>query len=618
MRIMHNIMALNTYRKLNSNGKKASESIEKLSSGFKINRAGDDAAGLSISEKMRAQIRGLNQADLNAQDAISLVKTAEGALDETHSILQRMRELSVQASNDVNSNIDRQAIQDEINQLTQEIDRIGDETEFNTKKLLNKTTASVPLAEEELMMSNLKKWWLDEAETLVKNSYGIATSGIAMDVEVYNDSMSPFSAYVAASYKYVSGDNVGKLNITGQGSNLLLRINLAYAQPVTGPNGGTYPQYVDRVIAHEITHAVMSTTMNFGDLPTWFIEGTAEFVHGADERLKGSIFTMGGGSLNPANLDAGVAAVVNKMGTGSEGDWGSTSNDYSAAYLAVRYLDHQIKAGGGGNAGNANPNGIKLVTQYLAANPTKNLDEALLKLKQDGFIGFDSTAAWATAFKTDVKDVATLASMAGVQLDFSVTGSQFTPEIDTGSVLGSDVTGNLGDKKDAESVLPETAGPGAPEVQQPMEGFTLTYITHGTTLVSDSFTIQIGANAGQTMVIQTKDMRAEALGIKEFGQGLSVMSHNSANAAITRYDMAIESVSAQRSKFGAYQNRLEHASKNLETSSENLSASESRIRDVDMAKEMMEFTKQNILQQAAQAMLAQANQQPQGILQLLA
>lgn len=467
-------------------------------------------------------------------------------------------------------------------------------------------------------MANLKKWWLEEAEALVKDSYGISTSGIAMDVEVYNDASSPFAAYVAANYSYVPGDTVGKLDVTGKGSNLLLRINLAYSQPAAGPNGGTPPQYVDRVIAHEITHAVMSTTMNFGDLPTWFIEGTAEFVHGADERLKGSIYTMGGGSLNPANLDAGVAAVVNKMGTGSEGDWGSTSDDYSAAYLAVRYLDTQIRLGGGGNAGNADPNGIKLVTQYLTAHPTENLDQALTYLKDTmGVIGFGNTADWATAFKADVTSVATLATMADVELDFSVTGFQFTPETDTGSVLGSDVTNNPADAKTAESVLPETAGPGAVEVPQPMTGFVLSYITHTTTLVSDSFIIQMGANEGQTMVIQTKDMRADALGIKDSGQGLSVMSHNNANAAISRYDLAIESVSTQRSKFGAYQNRLEHASKNLETSSENLSAAESRIRDVDMAKEMMEFTKQNILQQAAQSMLSQANKLPQGVLQLL-
>lgn len=619
MRINHNVTAMNTYRQLSNNTTQVGKSLEKLSSGFAINRAGDNAAGLSISEKMRAQIRGLNQSEANVQDAISLVKTAEGGLAEVHSLVQRMRELSVQAANDVNTVTDRQAIQDEINQLTLEVDHIGDYTEFNTKKLLNKTTAAVPIADEEVLMSNLKKWWLDEAENLVKDSYGISSSGIAMDVEIYNDATSPFAAYVSANYTFVPGDTVGKLNITGPGSNLLLRVNLAYAQPVAGPDGGTYPQYVDRVVAHEITHAVMSTTMNFGDLPTWFIEGTAEFVHGADERLKGSIYTMGGGSLNPANLDAGVLAVVNKMGTGSEADWGSTSNDYSAAYLAVRYLDKQIRLNSGGNAGAiADPAGIKRVMKYLTDNPTNNLNQALTALKTAGVIGFGSTSEWAAAFKADVTNVAALDAMTDVQLDFSVTGTQFTPETDTGSVLGSDVTNNPADAKTAESVMPEAAGSTALENDQSMEGFVLTYLTQSATAESDGLTIQIGANAGQTMVIKTRDMRAEALGIKESGQGLSVMSHSSANAAISRYDLAIETVSGQRSKFGAYQNRLEHTSRNLQTASENLTSSESRIRDVDMAREMMAYTKNNILQQAAQSMLAQANQHPQGVLQLLA
>ena len=137
MRINHNISALNTYRQLTMNTTAGSKSLEKLSSGYRINRAGDDAAGLSISEKMRGQIRGLEQASRNAQDGISLIQTAEGALNETHAILQRMRELAVQASTDTNTLDDRKEIQKEINQLLEEIDRIADNTEFNTKKLIN-------------------------------------------------------------------------------------------------------------------------------------------------------------------------------------------------------------------------------------------------------------------------------------------------------------------------------------------------------------------------------------------------------------------------------------------------------------------------------------------------
>jgi len=137
MRINHNISALNTYRQLSFNNTQTAKNLEKLSSGYRINRAGDDAAGLAISEKMRGQIRGLEMAAKNSQDAISLIQTAEGALTETHAILQRMRELAVQGANDTNTTADRDNIQDELNQLLSEIDRIANTTEFNTKKLLN-------------------------------------------------------------------------------------------------------------------------------------------------------------------------------------------------------------------------------------------------------------------------------------------------------------------------------------------------------------------------------------------------------------------------------------------------------------------------------------------------
>ena len=270
MIINHNMNAMNAHRNMGMNTNQAGKSMEKLSSGLRINRAGDDAAGLAISEKMRGQIRGLDQASRNSQDGISLIQTAEGALNETHSILQRMRELSVQSSNDTNTDEDRARLQDEVAALTAEIDRIGDTTEFNTQKLLQ----------------------------------------------------------------------------------------------------GSY---------------------------------------------------------------------------------------------------------------------------------------------------------------------------------------------------------NSGKK------------------------------------------LQIGANAGQTITISIGSMKTSALGVS----GLSISAQSSAEAAITTVDAAITKVSTQRSKLGAVQNRLEHTINNLNTSSENLTAAESRIRDVDMAKEMMNFSKNNILQQAAQSMLAQANQQPQGVLQLL-
>ncbi|WP_373486227.1 flagellinolysin [Acetobacterium malicum] len=582
MRINHNIMAINNYRQLTNNTNQASKSLEKLSSGQSINRAGDNAAGLAISEKMRGQIRGLGQAGNNARDAISLIQTAEGALSETHSIIQRMRELSVQAANDVNATADREAIQSEIDQLASEVDRIGNNTEFNTKKLLNQGNAAVSAADQQNLISSLKKWWLAEAEDLVTASFGLTASGINMSVEIINDPSSNYAAYVQGSFTTDPANTLGTPGITGKGSNLALKINLAYSQPTDTIDGGTAPQYVDRVIAHEMTHAVMMSTMNFADLPIWFNEGLAEFAHGGDERLEGGIASLGS-----------VEAVVGNIDSGSYGDWQGQANDYASAYLAVRYLDKQIRLNGGAT-------GIKEVTSYLATNPTHNLDQALASVKVAHVgLSFNSTASWISQFKATV-NTGNLGATTGVVLTVG-------PELDTGSATGSDATGVLANAKTAESIMPDTIADGT------LSGFNITWPDLADS-AAQSFAIQIGANTGQSMDIQTSDMRAAALGVSS----LQVTSYALANNAISSCDSAISRVSAERSRLGAYQNRLEHTVKNLESSSENLSSSESRIRDVDMAKEMMSFTKNNILSQAAQAMLSQANQQPQGVLQLLA
>lgn len=389
MIINHNMSALNTYRQLTTNNTNNSKSLEKLSSGLRINRAGDDAAGLAISEKMRGQIRGLDQASRNAQDSISLIQTAEGALNETHSILQRMRELAVQASNDTNSTTDRDEIQKEIDQLTDEIDRIANTTEFNTSKLLDGSKEGLRDA-------------IKGKVTVQLNTQ--ATVGITN------------TAAAAGS------------NITVTGTIVITRT--------------------------KDSTAIASTDFTVGD-PN---------------------------GLNVANTDI----------TGS-----------ALSALAV---------------GTAN-----LV-----------------------------------------------------------------------------ITGGLDNLKVGESIT-----------------ISFTKYEDAVTDAAKSLSMQIGANSGQNILIGINDMKADALGVRSGNEALDVSSYENATAAVTSINNAIERVSAERSKLGAVQNRLEHTINNLGTSSENLTAAESRIRDVDMAKEMMNFQKNNILSQAAQAMLAQANQQPQGVLQLL-
>lgn len=393
MIINHNIAALNTYRQLSSNNVMGQRSLEKLSSGLRINRAGDDAAGLAISEKMRGQIRGLDQASRNAQDSISLIQTAEGALNETHSILQRMRELAAQAASDTNTDVDRGEIQKEINQLTDEIDRIANTTEFNTQKLL-------------------------------------------------------------------------------EGSKVGLR---------------------DQIEGKVTTQ--LNTTAN----------------------------------VTAGTTAAGKTSVINATGT----------------IIITR----------------VNQTTANAKTEFVIGDP-------------NGF---------------------------GVTASVSLGSTLETIQISATSVAFKLALTNLKDMQVGESIT-----------------ISVRKYEEALTDASSSLSMQIGANSGQNILVGINDMKAEAIGVRSAGgAALDVGDYQKSTAAVTSINNAIELVSAERSKLGAVQNRLEHTINNLGTSSENLSAAESRIRDVDMAKEMMEFTKNSILAQAANAMLAQANQQPQNVLQLL-
>ena len=392
MIINHNMNALNAHRNMGINNTAAGKSMEKLSSGLRINRAGDDAAGLAISEKMRGQIRGLTQASRNSADGISMIQTAEGALNETTNILQRMRELAVQASNDTNTTSDREEIQKEINALTEEVDRIANNTEFNTQKLLN------------------------------------------------------------------------------------------------GSKSGEAGDLVREEVAEKI-----------------------------------GVFKI--------NLDAVVA-----------------KNDRLV-------IDGKV---------------IKFETDQDVANNDK------IKAKLQDVLGDKYTIA-----VDDQKNI-TLTQKVGTDKDeFKV------------SLNGNDIGKNV-------------------KVQ-----------TEGVTARAEEFSegkvsVQVGANSSQSMSIEIGDMRAQALKIvNDKGRGLSVETAQSANEAITAFDAALNAVSSQRANLGAVQNRLEYTISNLDNTAENLTSAESTLRDVDMAKEMMEYSKNNILNQAAQAMISQANQQPQNVLQLL-
>ena len=453
MRINHNIAALNTYRQLTGNTNSTSKSLEKLSSGLRINRAGDDAAGLAISEKMRGQIRGLDMASKNAQDGISLISTAEGALNETHSILQRMRELAVQASNDTNTESDRSEMQKEIDQLTTEISRISTDTEFNTKKLLNG----------------------DMGKTAQQGAGAAVYTGLqAVGADLKSGSYS--------------------LDLVAAGTDTF-----------TVTSGAT-----------AITGATIA-----GDI-------TVE----AGQQIKYGSYT-----LNVSNFDAGNA------------DFELIGPDGKST----------VKTGQSVNAA------LNIAGVSFAFN-TKNVTG-------NGTVKFDLTSN-------------------GLEIDLS------------------------GDKTVNNTAI--TAYDGS---KLNIGGFEFEVLTnHGATdnakainVIDKSVKFHIGSNANQSTDLSINNMSATTLGV----DGLNLRTQAGANDAIDVIDAALNTVSSERAKLGAVQNRLEHTINNLGTSSENLTAAESRIRDVDMAKEMMEFTKNNILSQASQAMLAQANMQPQSVLQLL-
>ncbi len=535
MRINHNISSLNTYRQFNSASFTLSKSMEKMSSGLRINHAGDDAAGLAISEKMRSQIRGLVQEQRNIQDGVSMLQTSEGGMDEIHSLLQRGRELTVQAKNDTNVDADRQSIQEEINEIVKEVDRIANNTEFNTINLLNVTSSAA--AQEQLKaVEALQKYWLKNSEDLVSTYYGLQAGAddAPLDIQFIQNSGDGRVAWVSGQYSVAGAD--------GRYFNQKLVLDMSDFSPVSMPNGGGSWISNDRIIAHEMTHAIMGRTTNMRDLPTWFIEGTAEFIAGADERL----------SIDTAN-GANFATMKGEIDS-----WDSTSADYSIAYAAVKYLDQKIVGG------------IKaLFDEIKVGGPEKTLDQALT-----GLLGFDE---------------------AGFRADFKVNATFLNSNID---VSDSD-TGAIGGGDDS-STVPDTVNA---DLQDPLTAFVENWHTFG----SGNTTMRLGPSIN----VELSNVTSKSLGI----DNINIL--NQANDNISIFDGAINYVSSERSRLGAYQNRLERAMSVVAISGENLTSAESRIRDVDLAQEMMQQTKGSILAQAAQAMVAQANQQPQSVLQLL-
>lgn len=488
MRIQHNIAAQNSYRQLGGNNSALSKNLEKLSSGYKINRAGDDAAGLAISEKMRSQITGLKKAQDNANDGISLVQTAEGALTEVHSMLNRMVELADQSANGTyDDDLDRKNLQKEVTSLKNEIDRISESTNFNGIKLLDGSMG------------------------------GAGTTGVTFN------SVTALTDKNGTDLKVsVSGVNAGDTVALATGAtagvqkSVLSAADGTYAYTITLQTGKKYTQ---EDLDNLVKDSGLSMTTNSKD---YVLASTA----------------MSGASATTA---ASVALASVNVGTGAD------ELEFKSTVAGGRTNTVQVATGAEG------------VTVATNGNITISLDIDNKSYTKD--------------------DINKMLADAGADL-----------ELVSGDIAkGADITGTA-------ALGSLVSGAGAENL-------------------NGSLSLQIGDTADSYNKVDVKvgNMSCDSLGIAD----IDIANQPGAKAAIAKINAAINSVSSTRGDLGAIQNRLEHTINNLGVTEENMTSAESRIRDTDMAKEMMAYTKNNILVQASQSMLAQANQLPQGVLQLL-
>jgi flagellin len=740
LRINQNVTSLSTYSNLNRTSARMDKSIGKLSSGLRINSAADDAAGLAISEKMRSQISGLNRAKLNAQDGVSMLQTAEGGLGETESIIQRMRELAIQGSNDTLTTNDRLEIQKEINQLRDAIDDIADSTEYNTKKLLdgsqtalisassksvsgtangsgvqggdfnvsmtvvqggisqmqtsqmfmNKDTGNLALGNTKL--EDIAQFYdengvfaLDTAQTLtvtgnaetaqfvldgkmtlnelasalqnaiagtsglgIKNSsatvvstaqsgvsglggYLQITSGKIGDVgefsiagdqaviDALGMTISRHSAnnIVQVSTKDASGNTRRVTTSTDVASSLLDGIDLKFASQsaqVAG-NGGIVDGLkftADATVgfSFKVGTATVNINTTFAASSCYSMEGIAEAINAkiaadATAKTSGIEATVVDGqiriSYNPTDpsspteikISAGtdVIGLIEGTYTGfvdGDKDMNNAVKGFSMLQLIASNVgaEMKIKITDGASA-----------TETISVGKTVSAGDAdLVEINN-----------WVTTVNAKLANASVAARVDAVNGSIAFTSTQ----------LGNK---NVNGKPAVQSLLKiESTSSNTAVMSTDLLGYKdgtakgagdTNFRLH---VVDNSPTFQIGANQGQNMKITISDMSASALGIDK----LDMSTTRGAQKAIGKLDKALSIVSAERSKIGAFENRMNYTINNLENAATNLTDSESRVRDLDMAAEMTEFTSAQVLQQAATAMLAQANASGQQVLQLL-
>lgn len=593
MKINHNMGAMNSKRNMKINNKASSKSIEKLSSGLRISSAGDDVAGLSISEKMRSQIRGLEQASRNAADGITLIQTAEGALNETNSILQRMRELSVQSINDTNNESDRNAIQKEINSLTSEINRIANNTEYNTKKLLTGGDGK-----------GIKAINLDFNGTEVTHTKGndAVTKGMKVGVDIkaglssnaiprpdgFNFELKGVA--LSVSFVHLPNGNVGDITYATQNNGVITGGQIK----ITNTQDGTLE-------AKDVEKVAKATAELF------------QKQIDSNPTLKGEFKAYNKGSQI-------IIEALDSNGTVSNGEMKITGIASSKNGLTVSDA----------NTGNVVGDGATIGKQDIPAKGASTT------------IDFSNVAA-------TLDDIKAL-----VDAGMSINGQtiQFYDSTDgpyKGKAIGIDIKGVTNAEQLVDAIITQTQNKlhGVELTKDGNNKLVITSTTKGEHSKLEIFngnsynkdieiSLQVGSNENQSMLVSIGEMTAKGLGLVGVGDGfrtvyevddgegnynvecsLDVTTAKNAQNAIGIIDEATKKVSTQRSALGAYQNRLQYVVNNLNYSAENTISSESKIRDIDMALEITKNAKSNVLLQAAQSMMAQANSAPDQIIQLL-
>jgi len=773
MRVYHNIPALFTYNALNSTNESLQKSINKLSTGLRINTAADDAAGLAISEKMRAQVRGLDMAVRNAQDGISMIQTAEGALNETHSILQRMRELAVQAANDTLTANDRQVIQLEIDQLKEEVDRIASTTQFNKKKLLdgsasvlwsadkletkafvrgslrqvdqfgqkaaaegnfkisiNATPGQGQIQKSDVFKINHENVMMNVSVNTLKGVNDVEIDGLpAGDYKLTLNKAAGAASATRVSWYGYKGPSV-RLSSVGVNANILFEVvavdtsakqvtfrgvsyvldkdgtvtnyvdenivvgtaGLAkytglgvklYLSGINTTNGTSFAKIGDADVGDKIVYQIKASAVAGDIRATWDFEVNSEWPLGWNG--SGSLaFAFNGAGIDNKTVHFRTFYLNTTNGVTYEGDisarFGSlagltagssvTGASFTAAYVGqvaaddvmLRDLDRFWDANGRFLLEDPQTitliqgDGTKASVTLYATDTIRNVQEKLNAAIRDQLGQGQYVSSNADKFVTYVSEGNEVSNtpealagtfvirsvVAGTNGEISFAGDEDVIKALSLSVIqkskenefrvsvqdahsGATVASNT---KVTGNMLIGIVHPNVDVEFDPMADVSIdwndntkqfelsakpsTYETY-LHLADNSTVFQIGANESEDMGIDIGNMSSRALGIHR----VLVTDRDSASRSITIIDSALDRVSSQRAKLGAYQNRLEHTINNLNTASQNLTAAESRIRDLDMAQEMMNFTKLQILMQAGNAMLAQANTLPQAVLQLL-